>query len=524
MSILSDLSKWLTSVIDILMLPSKGMGVVSIDDISQTLIDAASYLIPKKPVLNPELVGLVDKLILLDDDSLVEVLKNLPITQVNTVLAARSIRLRKKLGTSAGNNLWRQLVGRDFIESDVRYSDDWEKTYKELYGMTGHPMSFGNNYAGKLGTGTFSNNLLSVSSISYPDVRIKDARCAQSISMLLDIDNNLWGCGRIPLNGEFSNVNSFTRIKFPDDDLKVKKFSCSNSYVVVIDTNGDVWVMGSDEYYGIGLGDIRDAKVLIKINMHNIEKVSCGDNHTVMIDSDGKLWGFGYALHGQLGITTGNDRVLLPVNIPFGPKASDVYCRSASTFVVDTNGKLWGCGFNELGNLGLGDFDNRKKLTGIAFPGEAKIIKVAISTTHTVILDANGDIWGTGSANRGELGKIDQKITIRPPTRLAENLNTRVVSKFLRIAFDSRVKNVGCMSAGTLILAEDGGLWYCGEDMRNYTGMITIDIIQPLSQYSFATYYDPKDIGVFTPAKFKDLVGKKVKNLDCNNDTCIVIV
>lgn len=65
---------------------------------------------------------------------------------------------------------------------------------------------------------------------------------------------------------------------------------------------------------------------------------------------------------GQLGLGENSESVIrspqyLFSNSPTGRKLVNVICGSESTHVVDEDGKIWGCGWNEHGNLGISSCD-----------------------------------------------------------------------------------------------------------------------------------------------------------------------
>ena len=90
--------------------------------------------------------------------------------------------------------------------------------------------------------------------------------------------------------------------------------------------------------------------------MQKIKMISCGANHTSCVDENGNLWTFGYNEFGQLGL--GNtvyrnsaNKVPGISNVKTLSKGSSAY----SCIVQCEDNSLWVFGWNICGQLGLGN-------------------------------------------------------------------------------------------------------------------------------------------------------------------------
>jgi Ca2+-binding EF-hand superfamily protein len=118
---------------------------------------------------------------------------------------------------------------------------------------------------------------------------------------------------------------------------------------------------------------------------HPLRSVSCGWNHTVALTVLGEVLVWGDASHGKLGIgkTTWESEgyeCYCPVPWPlrFGQnlKIRQLSCGNAHTCFITTEGKLYVCGSNDGGKLGLG----RERLgTTVSVPEQVKLFIVAPS-------------------------------------------------------------------------------------------------------------------------------------------------
>jgi alpha-tubulin suppressor-like RCC1 family protein len=168
-------------------------------------------------------------------------------------------------------------------------------------------------------------------------------------------------------------------------DMDVKKFrhadqtpftsvACGRGHTAVLDDEGRVWTCGDNKYGQLGrtAGQQRDDEIGYVQLGPGLEcfDVKCGWSHTVILaeDSSGSIqvWGWGRNDKGQLG-TGSTHHVARPIRLFHGLTGiQSMDCGSESTIVVDGEGTIWGCGWNEHGNLGTGNTRDCLELTPMA--------------------------------------------------------------------------------------------------------------------------------------------------------------
>lgn len=104
----------------------------------------------------------------------------------------------------------------------------------------------------------------------------------------------------------------------------------------------------------------------------------------------------------------------VPHLIDLGAPVLKTFSSSSSMhcFILLADGRLFSMGRNDHGQLGLGDKTTRTypvEVKSKALPVDASIVKIATGRSHTLILLDNGDIYGVGSGNFGQLGRGDNK-------------------------------------------------------------------------------------------------------------------
>lgn len=80
------------------------------------------------------------------------------------------------------------------------------------------------------------------------------------------------------------------------------------------------------------------------------------------------------------------------------------FIRSGHNFIIIvTNTNVYGCGHNQLGQLGLGDYNERQSPNKIAFPSDIEILDVKCGDKHTMFLTNQG-LFTCGDNISGQLG------------------------------------------------------------------------------------------------------------------------
>ena len=82
-----------------------------------------------------------------------------------------------------------------------------------------------------------------------------------------------------------------------------------------------------------------------------VTKVAAGAGHTLFVESDGSLWGMGYNGYGELGLGPYLDETNLPVQILSSNVTAVAAGANCSHFIM-SDGSLWAMGFTGFRRLG----------------------------------------------------------------------------------------------------------------------------------------------------------------------------
>ena len=80
--------------------------------------------------------------------------------------------------------------------------------------------------------------------------------------------------------------------------------------------------------------------------------------------------------------------------------------------VVTTDGALWGWGWNEYGQLGLGNYADTREPARVGRNGsfgQCKVVMASCGSCHTMAVSEEGDVWSWGYGEGGLLGHNDHR-------------------------------------------------------------------------------------------------------------------
>lgn len=184
----------------------------------------------------------------------------------------------------------------------------------------------------------------------------------------------------------------------------------------------EVYTWGFNYFGSLGLGDDIDQFSPTKINFSNVNVVSvdCGQYHTMALTTNDKLYGWGYNNYGQLGLGN-NKNQYLPRLVNLKKTIISVSCMQFHTFALTKKGELYCWGSNIYSQLGLGKQKYEHCIPIITIPQKLvlreSILSVHCGIKHTIAVTSNDKIYVWGSNEKGQLG-LGDKNNRSTPTEL----------------------------------------------------------------------------------------------------------
>lgn len=282
----------------------------------------------------------------------------------------------------------------------------------------------------------------------------------------LGIDKNgrswAWGYNLYGRLGDNSQTSRRTPVRVLGAAKTFCKISAGDAHSLGIDKNGMVWGWGYNGYGQLGDNSINNRITPISVvgAVKTFCQVSAGTNHSIALDKNGKVWGWGYNSYGQLGDNSAMSK-LTPITVLGATKTfceleggRNIIGYGNHSVAIDKNGKVWGWGYNNYGQLGDNSINNA--LTPVSIAGSTKTFcQISGGGWHVAGLDKNGKAWGWGYNNFGQLG--DNSIT----------------SKRTPVGVLGATKTFCEISAGrqhTVAISASGRLWAWGYNNRGQLG------------------------------------------------------
>ncbi|KMQ87960.1 rcc1 and btb domain-containing protein 1 [Lasius niger] len=247
----------------------------------------------------------------------------------------------------------------------------------------------------------------------------------------------------------------------------IKTFACNLYFVVALTEEGEVYSWGfkkkdksDDESHTLVIAST-PTRVAGSLSGKFVVDIACGSDHSLALTRDGKVYAWGENKYGQIGNGTGTYGDNRPRQVRYeleGKKIVHIACGSMFNMVLTDEGKLYGWGSNQRGQIStslitsftvsslpassftapsLTSFFSTSKSTSVtnllpaqsdskitssngelpkycAYPrkitavsGKA-IVKVACGFKHTLVLTDKGKIYAWGKNDNGQLGVNDE--------------------------------------------------------------------------------------------------------------------
>jgi alpha-tubulin suppressor-like RCC1 family protein len=397
---------------------------------------------------------------------------------------------------ASNNKTGNLLFGGDWImestntDIELIYFNKLIEYYKYLLGINdytafvrnGIVYACGDNGYGQLGDGTTTTRTTLVQMIIPAGKTPKSVNCGYYHTIVIMTNDTIWGCGR-NVDGQLginSTMQQNTLVQMINTTGKTpESVSCGILHTIVKMTDGTIYGCGNNGNGQLGINSTLQQNTLVQMinNTGKIpESVSGGGYHTIVKMTDGTIWSCGLNSNGQLGInSTLQKNTLTQMIIPAGKTPESVNCGRNNTIVKMTDGTIYGCGNNDIGQLGINSTLQKNTLTQMIIPGGNTPESVSGGGYHTIVKMTNGTIYGCGYNGIGPLG--DGTTTNR--TTLVKMINTT----------GKIPESANCGNSHTIVKMTDGTIWGCGTNTNGQLGDRTTTNRSTLVQIEFLLVY-----------------------------------
>jgi len=247
---------------------------------------------------------------------------------------------------------------------------------------------------------------------------------AETQTIAVTKDGTLWGWGRprnLGLPGSFP-VNP-TVLPGPANVVKV---AAGEPYSLALTSNGTLYGTGGNYrgQLGIGSGVTGVSSFTAIGSLSGIVDIaasgSLGTQFTLAVDGSGNVYAFGSNFYGQMGKPASTTPQFTPGLVPGVGSVTQVVAGDGHALALKSDGTVWGWGANLAGQLGNGTTANSSTPGPVSFPAGVKLVRIAAGGSHSMALDSNGHLWGWGYNGDGEIGN---GFILAPPVLTPVQLN-----------------------------------------------------------------------------------------------------
>ncbi len=367
----------------------------------------------------------------------------------------------------------------------------------------GKVWSSGLNTNGQLGLGNTSQQNLptEITNASFYAKTITSIACGNNHTVFLTSEGKVWACGN-PANGRLGLGSDITTNRTAPLEITnvafyantITAIATKDSHTVFLTSAGKVWSCGLNTNGQLGINSTTQQNVPIEITnasfyANTITSIACGQSHTLFLTSAGKVWSCGNPANGRLGlgsdITTNRTVPLEITNTGFYANTiTAIACGDSHSIFLTSAGKVWSCGINTNGQLGINSTTQQNvptEITNASFILNT-IVAIACGQTHSLFLTSTGKVWACGNPANGRLGLGSDMTTNRlVPTIISDasfNLNTII--------------SISGGYSHSIFLSNTSKAWTCG---LNTNGQLAINnttqqnLPTPLVYFGIVSFY-----------------------------------
>lgn len=275
----------------------------------------------------------------------------------------------------------------------------------------GNLLVYGDNQFGQLGKGTTSQNkkpaVFKTKNSEIDTSRIREIYGGCDYSFFLMDDGSIYGVGNNSYNPLLLGSNrgmATTHVRIPLQDTTVVKMACGFGHVLALNEAGEVWAWGRNNDGQVGCGTTKGITAPQKLPLKDIVDIAAGGKFSIALDKDGVLWGWGKNESHQ--ISNGKEKNFTsPVKIDIGDiRPAFIDAGGETISVVDTEGRLWMWGRNDVQQIGI-DTKEKPVLNPRLFTElPAPVVFIDSYNSQTFVILSDGSLWGWGNNRSGQLG------------------------------------------------------------------------------------------------------------------------
>ena len=188
--------------------------------------------------------------------------------------------------------------------------------------------------------------------------------------------------------------------------------AAENSSSLALSDAGEIYGWGLNSQGNLGIGTkLFQTTVMFPVvrpaGVSAWSMIAAGQSHGLAMAQDGLLFAWGAGGYGQLGTgSKTNAYAPVMVSLPSGVTSWTRVCAGQfHSLALGNNGELYGWGRNNSGQLGIGNTNDQLSPVHISRPiGVTNWLAVAAGAYHSLALDGGGNLYAWGNNYNGQIG------------------------------------------------------------------------------------------------------------------------
>ncbi|KAL3981202.1 septin 7 [Sarotherodon galilaeus] len=230
---------------------------------------------------------------------------------------------------------------------------------------------------------------------------------------------------------------------------------------------GQVLVLGQGDVGQLGLGeDVIERKKPALLSLpEKIVQVTAGGMHTVCLSETGNIYTFGCNDEGALGRDTSEEgSEMIPGKVTLNEKVVQVSAGDSHTAALTEDGSvyIWGSFRDNNGVIGLLEPMKTCALP-VKVPLTEHVVKIVSGNDHMVMVTLEGNLYTSGSAEQGQLGRVPEHFSNRGGRKGLERL---LVPQMVKVKGKVHFVDTFCGAYFTFAVSKEGHVY--GFGLSNY--------------------------------------------------------
>ena len=250
-------------------------------------------------------------------------------------------------------------------------------------------------------------------------------------SLFLRSDGKVFACGRNTEGqlGDGTVTDKSTPILITTLN-NIIAIAAGLSHSLFLRSDGKVFACGDNTFNQLGDGTNTSSSMPKEISTTNIgttffiTAIAAGTYHSLFLGSNGKVFACGNNSNSQMGNGTGtSSSTPIPIstqNIGTTLPIIAISAGNAQSFFLRSDGKVFACGFNSAGQLGVGYISTWVQIPSLIdttnIGTSLSITAISSGSDHSLFLRSDGKVFVSGHGYQGQLGNGTSGVGTDKPT------------------------------------------------------------------------------------------------------------